>query len=181
MTANRLWTLHLLIGALRGQERYEEAVAPALKAGKLADRAARQCVLCSRPAGPRGAKLCLRSRGVVGPSPDQCAYARRSLDDSVAGMSGRAGVSVGALLEYSPQVAEQGSLDQALDRFRTNKTPKCVWRPKSGCRDLKQFSVRSVRPSSGVESSTLDRLHEGYLGLIRSALCLMEGRVTRGP
>ena len=116
--------MHLLTAVLEAQARYEEAVAVARKACKLADQAVHGQEFYARVLRAIAARDYASAVAAwKGSSPEQCATARRSLTDSVAGLDRGHGVLVGALLEYPPEPGEQASLEHALDRGRHNQIP----------------------------------------------------------
>jgi tetratricopeptide (TPR) repeat protein len=116
--------MHLLTAVLEGQARYEEAVAVARKACKLADQAVHGQEFYARVLRAIAARDYASAVAAwKGSSPEQCVTARRSLTDSVAGLDRGHGVLVGALLEYPPEPGDQASIEHALDRGRHNQIP----------------------------------------------------------
>jgi tRNA A-37 threonylcarbamoyl transferase component Bud32/tetratricopeptide (TPR) repeat protein len=114
--------MHLLAAALEAQGRYEEAVTVAASAEKLANQAAPGTEFWARVIRAIAARDYATAVSLSkGSSPEQCAAARRSLDDALSGVDKRYGVLAGALLEYPPQAEEQFSLEKALDRCQQER------------------------------------------------------------
>jgi len=117
--------MHLLTADLEAQSRYEEAVAEAREAEKTAVQGTFGNTFSARVlraiAARDYASAVARWKGS---SREQCAAARRMLDDSLAGLDRGHGVLVGALLEAPPQPEEQASIEKALDRRQHNEIPR---------------------------------------------------------